>query len=84
VHYVIKRVGPLRRLWHLILTCVFRMEVTIYKLEHEDAKRDSWLHPFFLCPGCRTYQDWDYGCSDDYPHLCDACWEKKQPCLTTK
>lgn len=83
MYYVIKKVGVLRKLWHLILTYIFRIEVTVYKIEN-DAERDSWLHPFFLCPGCNTYQDWDYGCADDYPQLCDGCWEKKPRCAITK
>lgn len=77
MRYVIKKVGFFRHVWHLILTYVFKIEVTVYE-KHEGAKRDSWLKPFFLCPGCGKYQDWEYGCADDYPEICDACWDERR------
>jgi hypothetical protein len=77
MHYVIRQVGRLRRWWHLFLTHVLKIEVTVYVM-HESGRRDSWLKPYFLCPGCNKYQDWEFGCADDKPELCDACWESKQ------
>ena len=76
-YYVIKKVGFFRRLLHLILTLIFKREVTVFeKTDYNPVGGNcsNWLKPHWLCPGCKEYQDWEYGCADEYPALCDSCW----------
>ena len=77
--YVIKKVGFFRRLWHLFLTVVLKVEVTVYgKSDYPpDGSKDSWLEPHWLCPGCLKYQPWTFGAADNEPDLCDNCWCEK-------
>ncbi len=35
-------------------------------------------NPTFLCPGCDRRVGACLGASDDYPELCDDCWNSKQ------
>lgn len=81
-YYVIKKVGFFRRLFHLILTLVFKREVTVFtrarNIRPHGTAHDNWLRPQFLCPGCRKYQDWDFGAADDWPEMCDDCWDEKR------
>jgi hypothetical protein len=76
--YVIKKIGLFRRLWHVILTIVFKKEVTVFcrsrDVQAHGNATDNWLVPHWLCPGCLKYQPWDFGAADEYPDLCDNCW----------
>jgi len=75
--YVRKKIGRFRRLWHVLLTKVFGIEVYVYGPPRRplcSSQYENWLEPHWLCPGCLKYKPWDFGCSDDHPDLCDSCW----------
>ena len=74
MYYVAKKIGPLRKIWHLFLTIVLRHEVIAFR----EIYNPYMLTPVWLCPGCLKYRDWRNGCADKYPHLCDDCYCEKE------
>lgn len=44
------------------------------RLSTESGFTDCVRHETFLCPRCERVVQWDFGCDDEAPALCDDCW----------
>ncbi len=78
MHYVIKKVGVIRKYWHILLTKLGK-EVTVFEESFNTHTSAVSFSPAWLCPKCLKYKNWTLGCSDEYPRLCDDCYTKQQP-----